>query len=63
MKAKHIATAAVYGVTGRRVGTRYLYSAADVSAARLEYERYGMPFTLRWRNEDCRLALQHTGEA
>lgn len=53
-KKKHIATYAVLGVTGNRVGTGYLYSPEEIQKARDQYAKYEYPFHMRWRNDECR---------
>ncbi len=41
MTERHIATAAVYGTTGRRVGTRYLYSNDEIDRYVADLRRQG----------------------
>ena len=45
--SKHIATAAIYGMTGTRVGTKYLFSEKEISEYLAKLERDGKPPQLR----------------
>ena len=61
MAKKHIATYPLYGShpisltvnTRNRVGTGYIYSVGEISKIRDRLERYGHPFNIRWRNDEC----------
>jgi hypothetical protein len=69
MAKKHIATYPLYGSnplslrvdTRNRVGTGYIYSADEIPAIEQRLAKYGHPFRIRWRNDDCwRAALSQT---
>lgn len=47
MKSSHIASFGLRGMTGARIGTRYLYSFEEVR------ENVPLPW-FRWRNEETR---------
>ena len=55
MNKNHIATYALPGITGRRVGTGYIYSPEEITSIREQFLKIGYPFNLRWRNDECRL--------
>lgn len=56
MSMKHVATVALYGMAGNRIGTGYIYDAVDYLERRQFMAERGKPFSIRWRNEECRLA-------
>lgn len=47
--AKHLASFALIGVSGRRVGTRFVFKFEDIP------QGYPKPH-FRWRNDECRTA-------
>lgn len=44
---RHIATAPIYGITNRRVGTRYLYTEAEIEAHEERMDEIGKPVKIR----------------
>jgi hypothetical protein len=63
MSKKHIATYALYGYSGKRIATGFIYSPSELQQVKDRLESQGHPFHLRWRNEDCRRsAIIHDDE-
>lgn len=61
MAKKHIATYPLYGShpislrvdTSNRLGTGYIYSAAEIPKLEERLARTGHPLRIRWRNDEC----------